>query len=197
MRERDIRGASDANGIKTTVRDRDARPAPDLVDRNFSADGPDQLWVADITYIPTWAGFLYLAIVLDVFSRRVVGWAMANHLRTELVLDALEHGDLPAPAEQSDSSLRPGLSVHVDRVRKALPRSRRSAIDGIGRRLLRQCDVRELQRNARMRAAGVSSSSRITARLRSRSSTSLRAGTIRIAGIRRSAISHPTTTSGA
>lgn len=89
MRERHIFGASRRKGIKTTVRDRDARPAPDLVDRKFRADSPDQLWVADITYIPTWAGFLYLAVVLDVYSRRVVGWAMANHLRTELVLDAL------------------------------------------------------------------------------------------------------------
>jgi putative transposase len=71
------------------VRDRDARPAPDLVDRKFTAAAPNQLWVADITYVPTWTGFLFLAIVLDVFSRRVVGWAMATHLRTELVLDAL------------------------------------------------------------------------------------------------------------
>lgn len=89
MRERQIVGVSRRKGIITTVRDRDARPAPDLVDRNFRAERPDQLWVADITYIPTWAGFLYLAVVLDVFSRRVVGWAMANHLRTELVLEAL------------------------------------------------------------------------------------------------------------
>jgi putative transposase len=64
-------------------------PSPDLVDRNFTASAPDQLWVSDITYIPTWSGFLFLAVVLDVYSRRVVGWAMANHLRTELVLDAL------------------------------------------------------------------------------------------------------------
>ena len=76
-------------GMKTTQRNEDARPAPDLVERNFSADGPDQLWVADITYIPTWAGFLYLAVVVDAWSRRVVGWSMATHLRTELVLDAL------------------------------------------------------------------------------------------------------------
>lgn len=62
--------------------------APDLVDRDFDVDGPNQLWVADITYIPTWAGFLYLAVVLDAWSRRVVGWSMATHLRTELVLDA-------------------------------------------------------------------------------------------------------------
>jgi len=90
MRERHIIGASRRKGVTTTVRDRDARPAPDLVDRKFSADRPDQLWVADITYVPTWTGFLYLAVVLDVYSRRVVGWAMANHLRTELVLDALK-----------------------------------------------------------------------------------------------------------
>ena len=90
MRERHLQGASRRRTTKTTIRDRDARPAPDLVDRKFTADAPDRLWVADITYIPTWAGFLYLAVVLDVYSRRVVGWAMANHLRTELVLDALD-----------------------------------------------------------------------------------------------------------
>ena len=89
MRERGIVGVSRRKGTFTTIRDRDARPAPDLVDRKFTAERPDQLWVADITYVPTWAGFLYLAVVLDVYSRRVVGWAMANHLRTELVLDAL------------------------------------------------------------------------------------------------------------
>jgi putative transposase len=72
------------------VRDERQRPAPDLVRREFKADGPNKLWVADITYVPTWSGFLYVAIVLDAFSRRVVGWAMANHLRTELVLDALD-----------------------------------------------------------------------------------------------------------
>jgi putative transposase len=89
MRERQIRGASRRRTTVTTIRDRDARPAPDLVDRNFTAKAPDRLWVADITYVPTWAGFLYLAVVLDAYSRRIVGWAMADHLRTELVLDAL------------------------------------------------------------------------------------------------------------
>ena len=59
------------------------------MERNFSADAPDRLWVADITYCPTWAGFLFLAVVVDAFSPRVVGWSMANHLRTSLVLDAL------------------------------------------------------------------------------------------------------------
>ena len=87
--EAGLEGVSRRRGTRTTRRGKDARSAPDLVDRDFGATGPDQLWVADITYIPTWAGFLYLAVVLDAWSRRVVGWAMATHLRTELVLDAL------------------------------------------------------------------------------------------------------------
>jgi len=90
MRGAEIQGVSRRKGTKTTWRSADAEPAQDLVDRNFKADGPDQLWVADITYVPTWAGFLYLAIVLDVWSRRIVGWAMRTHLRTELVLEALD-----------------------------------------------------------------------------------------------------------
>jgi putative transposase len=89
MRRAGLEGASRRKKAWTTKRDHKARPAPDLVERDFSADGPDRLWVADITYIPTWAGFLYLAVVLDAWSRRIVGWAMATHLRTELVLDAL------------------------------------------------------------------------------------------------------------
>ncbi len=90
MRTLGLAGVSRRKGTITTRRDPEARPAPDLVARNFTAAGPDRLWVADITYIPTWAGFLYLAVVLDAWSRRVVGWAMATHLRTELVLDALD-----------------------------------------------------------------------------------------------------------
>jgi len=66
------------------------RPAADLVQRNFTAAGPNRLWVAGITYVSTWTGNLYLAVVMDAWSRRVVGWAMATHLRTELVLDALK-----------------------------------------------------------------------------------------------------------
>jgi putative transposase len=89
MRRAGLEGASRRKKTWTTKRDRDARPAPDLVERHFAAQGPDRLWVADITYIPTWAGFLYLAVVVDAWSRRIVGWAMATHLRTELVLDAL------------------------------------------------------------------------------------------------------------
>jgi putative transposase len=76
--------------VATTVAGTEAERRPDQVARQFRADGPDRLWVADITYVPTWAGFLYLGIVLDVWSRRIVGWAMEPHLRTELVLAALD-----------------------------------------------------------------------------------------------------------
>jgi len=89
MRLAGLCGVSRRKGCRTTIRNDDTCPAPDLVERNFTVTAPDQLWVADITYIPTWAGFLYLAVVLDAFSRRIVGWAMETHLRTELVLDAL------------------------------------------------------------------------------------------------------------
>jgi putative transposase len=90
MRAANLRGACRRQWITTTMRDRSSRPAPDLVERNFSVPAPNRLWVADITYIPTWAGFLYLAVVLDAFSRRIVGWAMETYLRTELVLKALD-----------------------------------------------------------------------------------------------------------
>lgn len=90
MNEANLRGVSRRKSTVTTRRDRSARPAPDLVDRKFAADAPNVLWVADITYVPTWAGFLYLAVVLDVWSRKIVGWAMATHLRTSLVTVALD-----------------------------------------------------------------------------------------------------------
>jgi putative transposase len=89
MRAAGLRGATLRRYIVTTQPALQAPRALDLVDRQFYTDGPDRLWVADITYIPTWSGFLYLALVLDVYSRRVVGWSMEPHLRTELILAAL------------------------------------------------------------------------------------------------------------
>jgi putative transposase len=90
LKQAGLRGVSRRKWPVTTVRAPHARPAPDLVQRTFTATGPNQLWVADITYIPTGAGTLYLAVVLDVWSRRIVGWAMATHLRTSLVIAALD-----------------------------------------------------------------------------------------------------------
>ena len=90
MREANLQGVSRRRWIRTTRRDPKARPAPDLVDRKFVANGPNQLWVADMTYIPTLAGFLYLAVVLDVWSRKIVGWAFSARMVTQIVLEALE-----------------------------------------------------------------------------------------------------------
>ncbi len=90
MRAAGLRGATLRRYVVTTQVNPGAERAVDLVDRRFYSAGPDRLWVADITYIPTWAGFLYLAMVLDVYSRRIVGWAMETHLRTELILAALD-----------------------------------------------------------------------------------------------------------
>lgn len=90
MRQAGIVGVTRRRKWRTTKRDREARPAPDLVARDFSAEGPNRLWVADITYVPTASGFLYLAVVVDAWSRRVVGWSVQTHLKTELVLKALD-----------------------------------------------------------------------------------------------------------
>jgi putative transposase len=90
MRKAGIRGCLRGRKRDTTRRDKHAVPAPDLVGRSFTAALPDRLWTADITYAKTDEGFLYLAFILDVCSRRVVGWSMTHHLRTELVVEALE-----------------------------------------------------------------------------------------------------------
>lgn len=90
MRKAGLRGVSRRRGfVVTTQRDPKQRPVPDLVNRKFVADGPNQLWVADMTYVPTWAGFIFLAIVLDVWSRRVVGWAIGEQMTADLVLAAM------------------------------------------------------------------------------------------------------------
>jgi putative transposase len=90
LRTAGLRGVTRRRSVVTTRRRADQRPAPDLVQRDFTASRPNQLWVADITYVPTGRGFLYLAVVLDAWSRRIVGWAMQTTLHTELVLAALE-----------------------------------------------------------------------------------------------------------
>ena len=91
MREARLRGVSRRRSFTvTTERDDKAKPSADLVNRQFVAEGPDQLWVSDITYVPTWAGFIYLAIVLDAWSRKVVGWSIGEDLRAELVIAALD-----------------------------------------------------------------------------------------------------------
>jgi putative transposase len=107
MREHGLQGVHRRRRGGLTRRDPAATPAPDLVQRRFAPPGPDQLWVADITQQRTDQGWLYLAVILDAFSRRVVGWSMADHLRTELVLDAL---DMAISQRQPP----PGLVCHSD-----------------------------------------------------------------------------------
>ena len=159
MRGARLEGASRRRFVKTTQRAEDARPAPDLVDRDFSVSGPDQLWVADITYVPTWAGFLYLAVVLDAWSRRVVGLGDGDASQDGAGAGCARHGALAAAAGGGDPSLRSGHAVHVDRVRPALQAGGREAVDGLGGRRVRQRDVRELLRHARVRACWSSAAS--------------------------------------
>ena len=91
MRELGIRGVSRRrNKVFTTISDPDAVRAPDLVNRVFTADRPDALWVTDLTYVPTRAGMAYVCFIVDAFSRRIVGWRVATNMKTGMVLDALE-----------------------------------------------------------------------------------------------------------
>ena len=109
MRRIGIRGCLRGRRKRTTRRDKNAVPAADLVGRDFAAQAPNKLWTADITYVKTEEGFLYLAFVLDAYSRKLVGWAMESHLRTELVLDALQMAGFPWRRAPS-----PGLIHHSD-----------------------------------------------------------------------------------
>ena len=90
MRLEGLKGVVRGETKRTTIPDEDAARPADLVDRSFEADRPDRLWLADITYVPTWSGFAYVALVIDAYSRFVVGWRVSNSLRTDLALDALE-----------------------------------------------------------------------------------------------------------
>jgi len=90
MRELGLHGARRGKKVRTTVADQSAARPADLVKRQFSPPAPDRLWVADYTYVPTWAGMVYVAFVIDAYSRRILGWRAATSMKTALVLDALE-----------------------------------------------------------------------------------------------------------
>jgi putative transposase len=90
MGELGIAGVVRGKATRTTIADQQAPRPADLVERQFTAPAPDRLWVADLTYVRTWSGFVYAAFVIDAFSRMMVGWQLATHLRTDLALDALE-----------------------------------------------------------------------------------------------------------
>ena len=90
MRAAGIEGATRSKRVKTTRADPVASRHPDLVHREFSTPGPNRLWVTDLTFVPTWAGVAYVCFIIDVFSRMIIGWRCASHMRTEMVLDAIE-----------------------------------------------------------------------------------------------------------
>jgi putative transposase len=108
MRTAGIEGVTRTKRVRTTKRDPGAPRHPDLVDRDFTATGPNQLWVTDLTYVPTWAGVAYVCFITDVYSRRIVGWRAAPHMRTTMVLDAIEM------ARWSRGTNLQGLRCHSD-----------------------------------------------------------------------------------
>ena len=112
MKDLGLRGISRAKGPRTTIASNGPDTRPDLVKRDFVADAPDRLWVADITYCRTYAGWVYAAFVTDVFSRRVVGWQLSTSLRTDLALDALDMGLWTRKHDGHDTS---ALVHHSDR----------------------------------------------------------------------------------
>ena len=111
MRELGVRGVSRRRKMFTTRQNPDAVRAPDLVNRDFTADRPDALWVTDLTYVATRAGMAYVCFIVDAFSRRIVGWRVASHMRTEMVLDALEMARrLVGLVAHSDAGSQAGLN---------------------------------------------------------------------------------------
>jgi putative transposase len=108
MRRLDIRGVSRSRRVRTTVPDQGARRPSDLVERNFTADRPNRLWVTDLTFVSTWQGVAYVCFIVDAFSRRIVGWRVAANMRTAMVLDALEM------ARWSRGTRLEGLVAHSD-----------------------------------------------------------------------------------
>lgn len=108
MRAAGIKGATRSKRVKTTRPDPTAARHPDLVKREFTAPAPNRLWVTDLAFVPTWAGVAYVCFIVDAFSRMIVGWRCASHMRTEMVLDAIEM------ARWSRGTQLEGLRCHSD-----------------------------------------------------------------------------------
>ena len=108
MRAEGIEGARRTKRVRTTRADPASARHPDLVRRDFTATGPNQLWVTDLTYVPTWAGIAYVCFIIDAYSRMIVGWRVASNMRTTMVLDAIEM------ARWSRGLHLPGLRCHSD-----------------------------------------------------------------------------------
>jgi putative transposase len=155
MGELGLEGARRGRRHRTTIPHQGASRPADLVARDFSAQRPNQLWVADLTYVTTWSGFVYVAFVIDAFSRFIVGWQAARSLRTDLALDALEmaiwgrRGDLEGLVHHSDRGSHP---IPVDPLHRTPRRIRRRHLGRLGRRQLRQRAGRDDHRPVQDRA---------------------------------------------
>lgn len=154
MRQLGLQGVRRGKPKRTTIADTAAVRPADLVKRQFHAGRPNQLWVCDLTYIRTWVGFAYLALVIDVYSRRLVGWSLTTHLRTDLPLEALEMA-IWARNERLDGLIHhsdAGSPVHRDPLHRHPRRSRRPALRRLRRRQLRQRPSRVHHRPDQSRA---------------------------------------------
>jgi putative transposase len=136
MRAAGIQGLYRHRRRGCTVRDPNAQPSSDLVNRHFTVEGPNRLWVTDITEHPTAEGRVYCAAVMDAYSRLIVGWSIAEHMRTELVTDALGMAILRRHA--NNTTLRPRCTIHLVGLRSTPARHRAPCLHGQCRRLLRQ-----------------------------------------------------------
>ena len=137
MRTAGLSGQLNRRKGRTTISVPGVRTAPDLVERDFNPTAVNRLWCADITYIRTWEGWLYLASVMDCYSRRIVGWAIADHMRKELVIEALRWPSRDAGLTRASASLRSRLAIHVAAVHHPLREHRRDRVQRIPRGLLR------------------------------------------------------------
>ena len=194
MTQAGLAGVSRRKFVVTTVKD-GGRQAPDLVERNFTAEAPDRLWVADITYIPTWAGFLYLAVVLDAFSRRIVGWSMATSLAKQLVIDALNMALVTRrPRGVIHHSDQGSQYTSIEFGRRCRDASVRPSMGSVGDAYDNAMCESFFGPSSASCSIGVGSRHRPKHVVRS--SNSSRASTIHAAAIPRSDISHRSTTSG-
>ena len=156
MRQAGLEGIYRRKKHFTTRRDPKAALSDDLVNRQFSVDRPDALWVGDVTEHPTAEGKVYLATVIDAFSRRVVGWSIADHLRAEIVVDALQMAIWRRNGREAGTVMHTdhGSQIHLLGLRQTASRGRHPRLDGLGRRCPRQRHGRELLRHLAARAVG-------------------------------------------
>ncbi len=145
MRQMGLRGVVRGKAYKvTTIVDEAAQRPADLVQRNFTARRPNQLWVADITYVATWTGFVYVAFVTDVFSRKIVGWRVSNSLRSDLALDALEQAlharpDTNELIHHSDRGVQGGFNGSSQHPKREMLRWGQSNAGGLIVRYVHRC----------------------------------------------------------